>query len=86
MNENLAKGIAFERLTASGRDAQYVFDSCELLPARIGRYATPARWIVRYAKSWDDDGAVTDDGTELFVVTIFDDSGAVEVSCGFNSP
>jgi hypothetical protein len=83
MNESHAKLIANDELKYSGRESEYSFDSCEFIAARSGKYATPARWVVRYQKTPSTDGSVMDDGDELFVVKILSETGNVEVSCGF---
>ena len=75
--------IASEKLRSIGLEEQYNFDSCEFLEEFNGKYPSPARWIVRFLKPPSLDGSVTDDGVELFVVTIEAESGIVRVSCGF---
>jgi hypothetical protein len=82
VDESHARMLANQELKCSGRDSEYSFDSCEFIAARTGKYATPARWIVRYLKTPCEDGSVTDDGDELFVVKILNETGNVETSCG----
>ena len=83
VDEIHAKSLADQELKSSGRESEYSYDSCEFIEARHGKYATPARWIVRYLKAPPPDGSVTDDGDEVFVVKVLAETGDVEVSCGF---
>jgi hypothetical protein len=82
ISEEQAQAIACEQLQSAGFEGQYDFHSCEFFEKSVGRYPSPARWIVRFMKPPSTDGSVTDDGDELFVVRVEAESGAVQTSCG----
>lgn len=82
IDKDRAVAIASEQLKSAGFENQYNFDSCTFFNERTGRYPSVAKWVVRYMKPPAPDGSVTDDGDELFVVTIEAESGAVHVFCG----
>ncbi len=82
ISKEQALDIAIEQLKATGLEELYNIDSCEFFEARTGKYPSPARWIVRFMKPPADDGSVTDDGDELFVVRIDAESGFIRAFSG----
>lgn len=74
--------IAEFRLRKSKGWKNYQFDSCDFFEERSGRYAAPARWVVRYVETAITD-CVIDDGDQLLVVTILASNGEATVKRGF---
>ncbi len=82
ISQEQAQAIASKQLKSAGLEGLYDFDSCEYFEERIGKYPSPAKWIVRFMKPPSTDGSVTDDGDELFVVSVEPETGATQTSCG----
>ena len=82
ISKEQAQAIASEQLKSDGLEGLYDFDSCQFFEECVGKYPCPARWIVRFMKPPSTDGSVTEDGDELFVVSVEAENGAIQTSCG----